>query len=61
MAEILKSFPEHVESFELEPGDGGEFEFSIDDELVYSKKETKEFPTAAQLTEAVYSAVNARG
>ena len=50
-----------MESFELETGDSGEFEFSIDGELVYSKRETKEFPTAAELTEAVYSAVNARG
>ncbi len=45
----------------METGSGGEFEFSIDGELVYSKMETGEFPTAAQLTEAVYSAVNARG
>ena len=57
----MKIYQEDVESFELEPGLSGEFEFSIDGKLVYSKKTTGEFPAAAELTEAVYNAMNARG
>ena len=60
-AEILKIFQEYIESFELEPGLSGEFEFSIDGNLAYSKKQTGEFPTADQLIQSVFNAVNEGG
>jgi len=33
-----------ISSLELVPAGGGVFEVSVDDELVYSKKQTGEFP-----------------
>ena len=43
-AEILTAFEDDIASFDLVPGTGGEFEFSIDGELLYSKKERARTP-----------------
>ncbi len=59
-AEILGSFQEHIASFELEPGSGGDFEFSIDGEPVYSKRATGQYPELKTLTQAVAAAVDTR-
>ncbi len=40
MTEILKAHEPQIESFELVPSDGGQFEFSVDGRLLYSKLET---------------------
>ena len=60
-AEILSNYQEDIESFELETGSGGDFEFSIDGELVYSKQETGEYPPLDTLKQAVVAAIEARG
>jgi selenoprotein W-related protein len=37
---ILEEFEQKIESFTLIPAGGGVFEVMVDDQLVYSKKET---------------------
>lgn len=37
MAELLKEFEPEIETFTLIPSDGGRFEVSINNELIYSK------------------------
>lgn len=41
MAELIKEFEPEIESFTLVPSDGGRFEVSVNDKLVYSKLETR--------------------
>ena len=59
-AEILGSYQEEVEHFDLEMGGSGDFEFSIDGELVYSKRESGEYPDMRTLKRAVVEAIDAR-
>ena len=59
-AELLGGFQEHVEAFDLEMGGSGDFELSIDGELVYSKRATGEYPDLKVLKLAVADAVDAR-
>jgi selenoprotein W-related protein len=40
MADILKQFEQEIESFTLIPSDGGKFEITVNDRLVYSKLQT---------------------
>ena len=42
------------------PGAGGDFELSIDGELLYSKKATGEYPELSALKKLVVSAIDAR-
>jgi selenoprotein W-related protein len=37
----LKEFAQDIGSFKLVPSDGGRFEFVVDGDLLYSKKETR--------------------
>ncbi len=53
---LLSNLKQHITVLELEPGDGGCFEVTVDDELMYSKLETGEFPDNAD----VYRDVAAR-
>jgi predicted Rdx family selenoprotein len=39
MAELLNEFEPEIEAFTLMPSDGGRFEFSVNDHLLYSKLE----------------------
>ena len=59
-AEILSEYQHDIESFELEMGSGGDFEFTVDGELVYSKQATGEYPEMKDLKMAVVSAIGAR-
>ena len=59
-AEILGSYQEEVEHFDLEMGGSGDFEFSIDGEFVYSKRESGEYPDMKTLKRAVVEAIDAR-
>lgn len=43
-SKILKQYKLKIESFELQPSGGGCFELTIDNELIYSKLKTGEFP-----------------
>lgn len=59
-AELLSEYQHDIESFELEMGSGGDFEFSVDGELAYSKRETGEYPDLGVLKMAVVQAIGAR-
>jgi selenoprotein W-related protein len=59
-AEILSGYQHDVESFTFEMGSGGDFEFSIDDNLVYSKRATGEYPELKVLKQAMVDALEAR-
>jgi selenoprotein W-related protein len=59
-AEILSNYQEDIESFDLEMGSGGDFEFSIDGELIYSKRETGEYPDIKVLKMGVVNALEAK-
>jgi selenoprotein W-related protein len=39
-AELLKDFEPQIESITLVPSQGGRFEFTVNDKLLYSKLET---------------------
>ncbi len=41
MAELVRAYEYEIESIELIPSDGGRFEVTVGDELVYSKLKTK--------------------
>ena len=40
MADLTKQFEYDIKSIELIPSDGGKFEITVDDQLVYSKIKT---------------------
>jgi len=58
--EILSAFEDDIASFDLVPGGGGDFELSIDGELLYSKQETGEYPELSALKQIVVNAIDAR-
>ena len=41
MAELLENYEEDIESITLIPSDGGVYEVTVNDKLVYSKKQTQ--------------------
>ena len=59
-AEILSEYQHDVESFELQMGGGGDFEFAIDGRSIYSKRETGEYPDVKVLKQGVVDAIEAR-
>jgi selenoprotein W-related protein len=40
MAELVKEYEPEIETFTLIPSDGGRFEITVNDRLIYSKKQT---------------------
>jgi len=50
---LVKQFKQQIEELALLPSDGGRFEVRIDDELVYSKLESGEFPDNRSIEQAV--------
>ncbi len=40
----MPKFKWDIEEWQLVPSDGGRFEISLDDEIIYSKLETGKFP-----------------
>ena len=42
-------FKQQISSLELQPDQGGCFELTVGEELVYSKLETEEFPDEEQM------------
>ena len=53
MADILgdKVLESRIESFTLIPSDGGRFEFSVDGELIFSKKALGRHPDQGEVME----------
>ncbi|MYH81635.1 SelT/SelW/SelH family protein [Candidatus Poribacteria bacterium] len=57
MADALKEkYGAEVDKVDLIPGSGGAFEVSLNGTLLYSKLETREFPTTEQITTAIDAA-----
>ena len=48
-ADLLKNFEAEIESLSLVPSDGGRFEVSVNDRLVYSKLETGRHAEAGEV------------
>lgn len=54
MAEALEEkYSGQVKKVNLVPSSGGAFEVYLNDELLYSKLETRQFPTTEQISEAI--------
>ncbi|MYK22891.1 SelT/SelW/SelH family protein [Candidatus Poribacteria bacterium] len=57
MADALKEkYGAEVDKVDLIPGSGGAFEVSLNGTLLYSKLETRQFPTTEQITTAIDAA-----
>ncbi len=56
MEKILGKYANKIESFALIPGAGGVFEFSINDDLKFSKKALNRFPEDAEIFKLVSGA-----
>jgi selenoprotein W-related protein len=48
-AELLNQFEPEIESIKLVPSDGGKFEFTINDKLVFSKLELHRHAEAGEI------------
>lgn len=48
-ADLLENFEAEIESLSLVPSDGGRFEVSVNDKLVYSKLETGRHAEAGEV------------
>lgn len=55
VSEVLSEIQSEVASLTLIPSDSGRFEWTVDGELVYSKKATGRYPELGELKEAVYA------
>jgi len=53
MEEVLKAFEADIESFTLVPSDGGRFEFTVNDQLLYSKLQTNRHVESGEMTHLV--------
>jgi len=53
---LQEKYGAEVEKVDLIPGSGGAFEVSLNGTLLYSKLETREFPTTEQITTAIDAA-----
>ena len=53
MEEVLKAFEADIESFTLVPSDGGRFEFTLNDQLLYSKLQTNRHVESGEMTRLV--------
>lgn len=51
--EVLSTFEEEVDELSLLPGTGGIFEITVNDQLIWSRKEMGEFPEIAELKKLV--------
>ncbi len=52
-SQILETYKQRIESMELIPAGGGCFELTLDDELVYSKLATGEFPEPTKMVKLI--------
>jgi selenoprotein W-related protein len=50
MAELLREFEPEIDSITLIPSDGGRFEVSVNDRLIYSKLETHRHAEPGEVT-----------
>lgn len=57
MADVLKAYEFQIERFELIPSHGGTFEFTVDDDLLYSKKATRRHAYAGEVMDLLQAKV----
>jgi selenoprotein W-related protein len=50
MAELLREFEPEIDAITLIPSDGGRFEVSVNDRLIYSKLETHRHAEPGEVT-----------
>ena len=50
MAELLKYFEPEIETISLVPSDGGRFEITVNEKLIYSKLETHRHAEKGEIT-----------
>jgi selenoprotein W-related protein len=55
VAEILSEIQTDVQSINMIPSSGGRFEWSVNGDLVYSKKATGRYPDLKELKQALYA------
>lgn len=55
--ELLTTFEVEIQELTLKPGTGGVFEVSVNDEVVWSRKEEGRFPNIKELKQKVRDAV----
>ena len=53
VSELMDRYKRKVGKFVLVPTDGGKFEVTVGDKLVWSKEETGEFPDDAALAKVI--------
>ncbi len=54
MAErLLSAYKSRIKELILQPSTGGRFEVSVDDKLIYSKAETRSFPSFEEIQQAL--------
>lgn len=58
MAKVLEQYERQIESFELIPSGGGRFEFTVDDQLLFSKKETGRHAEQDELVRLIRDALD---
>ncbi len=56
-ADLLKEFEPFISSWELIPSDGGRFEVTVGDKLVYSKLETGRHTSSEELRPLIRAAL----
>lgn len=54
MAELMKEFEPDIESFTLIPSDGGKFELTVGNRLLYSKLQTHRHAEPGEITGLLY-------
>jgi selenoprotein W-related protein len=60
MAELLKEFEPEIESITLVPSDGGRFEVTVNDQLIYSKLQTHRHAEPGEVTGAIRKILKTR-
>lgn len=53
MAELIKFYEPEIEAITLLPSDGGRFEVSVNDQLIYSKLQTHRHAEPGEVTRLV--------
>ena len=49
----MKKFKQQIAELALLPSDGGRFEIKVNEQLIYSKLETGQFPDSSDIEQAV--------
>lgn len=61
VAELLENFEPDLESVTLIPSDGGRFEVKVEDNLIYSKLQTKRHAEKGEVVGLVQKFIEERG